>query len=97
MQNVTFNFLYYQWPLSDEGPLSSNSIYYVAASSYGEQEMALPPATGGNPNPPTGPYSDILSDLNGTNPNGVWKLYVVDDTNQKSGWISGSWCLILHP
>ena len=97
VQNVTFNFLYYQWPLSDEGPLSSNSIYYVAASSYGEQEMALPPATGGNPNPPTGPYSDILSDLNGTNPNGVWKLYVVDDTNQKSGWISGSWCLILHP
>lgn len=33
----------------------------------------------------------------GKDPRGVWKLYIVDDTNQRSGFISGSWCLILNP
>lgn len=38
-----------------------------------------------------------MSDLNGTDPRGDWKLYIVDDTGQRSGSISGSWCLILNP
>ena len=33
----------------------------------------------------------------GDDPYGVWKLYIVDDTtDQRSGSISGSWCLILN-
>jgi hypothetical protein len=51
----------------------------------------------GNPNPPAGPYATDLRLLNGINPNGIWRLCVVDDTNQRSGFISGSWCLILNP
>ncbi len=34
-----------------------------------------------------------LSVFNGTNPNGTWSLYVVDDAAQDSGLISGGWQL----
>jgi len=31
------------------------------------------------------------------NPNRTWRLYIVDDRGQRSGSISGSWCLTLYP
>lgn len=34
-----------------------------------------------------------LSVFNGTDPNGTWSLYVVDDANQDAGLISGGWQL----
>ena len=34
-----------------------------------------------------------LSVFNGTNPNGVWSLYVVDDSSSNQGSISGGWAL----
>jgi subtilisin-like proprotein convertase family protein len=40
---------------------------------------------------PTGASS--LSQFNGTNPNGNWSLYVVDDQTFDSGTIAGGWCL----
>jgi subtilisin-like proprotein convertase family protein len=40
---------------------------------------------------PTG--ASPLSQFNGTNPNGNWSLYVVDDQSMDSGTISGGWCL----
>ena len=42
--------------------------------------------------PPTGA---LLADLNGVNPNGEWRLYVVDDQGTDTGEISGGWKLEL--
>jgi subtilisin-like proprotein convertase family protein len=44
------------------------------------------------PGAPAGPYGTSLSVFNGTDPNGDWQLYVIDDTNQFTGSITG-WSL----
>ena len=36
---------------------------------------------------PVGPYSLLLSGLNGQTPNGTWSLYVFDDSNAQTGSI----------
>jgi subtilisin-like proprotein convertase family protein len=45
---------------------------------------------------PTGPYGTAFSVFDGTNPNGTWSLYVVDDTNGDAGTIAGGWTLTLE-
>jgi uncharacterized repeat protein (TIGR01451 family) len=44
---------------------------------------------------PAGPYATTLSAFNGTNPNGVWTLYIMDDTDQNFGSILTGWTLNL--
>ena len=44
---------------------------------------------------PAGPYATNLSVFNGTSPNGVWTLYIVDDTDQNNGTILSGWSLNL--
>jgi len=44
---------------------------------------------------PAGPYPAALSGFNGTNPNGTWSLYVVDDAVGDVGNISGGWSLTI--
>ncbi len=44
---------------------------------------------------PSGPYGDTLSVFNGSNPNGLWSLYAVDDTAYDSGSIVRGWRLTL--
>ncbi len=93
--NLFFAYVYGAPP--DESPIPSNQDSYFGDWNYGEQETSFPLASGGDPDPPNGPYTDTLADLNGVNPNGVWRLYIVDDTNDRAGFIAGSWCLILQP
>jgi len=42
---------------------------------------------------PAGPYGSALSVYNGINPNGTWRLYVVDDQGGDIGNINGGWRL----
>ena len=41
------------------------------------------------------PYATNLSVFNGTDPNGAWQLYVVDDSSQNIGTIAGGWSLTI--
>ncbi|HSU53204.1 MAG TPA: lysyl oxidase family protein, partial [Candidatus Dormibacteraeota bacterium] len=44
---------------------------------------------------PAAPYATTLSTFNGTAPNGIWALYVVDDGPNDQGSIAGGWSLTL--
>ena len=39
------------------------------------------------------PYGGTMGNFNGTNPNGDWNLFVVDDLGGDMGSISGGWCI----
>jgi len=58
-------------------------------TNYGSGDVLPAPA-------PAGPYGSLLALFNGTNPNGVWRLYVVDDTALNSGVLAGGWRLDLN-
>jgi uncharacterized repeat protein (TIGR01451 family) len=57
-------------------------------SNYGTGDAFPAPAPGGT-------YGTNLSVFDGSNPNGTWQLFVVDDRSANSGNISGGWTLIL--
>ena len=42
---------------------------------------------------PLGPYAASLAAFNGSDPNGTWSLYVVDDALMDIGTIAGGWSL----
>jgi uncharacterized repeat protein (TIGR01451 family) len=71
----------------------------VASGSW--QPSAYPPApvffTNAPPttNPPAGPYGAAMSLFNGSNPNGTWLLFVMDDSSGDSGGISNGWSLAI--
>lgn len=44
---------------------------------------------------PAGPYGTTLSVFNGSNPNGTWKLYVIDDSPGDTGNITNGWSLTI--
>jgi subtilisin-like proprotein convertase family protein len=88
VSNADIAFQQYWSPPSQAGPILAPGQYYV---TYG------PSNDGGVtqlPGAPTGPYSADLSDVQGHNPNGVWKLYIYDDYQPGGvGQITGSWTL----
>lgn len=47
------------------------------------------------PAPLVGPYGASFAPFIGTDPNGVWKLYIVDDVDGNSGEISGGWSITI--
>ena len=44
---------------------------------------------------PAGPYSTDLSTFNGVSANGNWRLFVVDDSPNAKGNVSGGWSLVI--
>jgi uncharacterized repeat protein (TIGR01451 family) len=59
-------------------------------SNYGAGPDEFPT---GAPPPPPGPYANSLAVFNGTDPNGTWKLYIVDALLGGSGSMAGGWQL----
>ncbi|MCW9683546.1 calcium-binding protein, partial [Dolichospermum planctonicum UHCC 0167] len=45
---------------------------------------------------PEGPYNTDFSVFNGTNPNGEWRLYIVDDFFIDSGNVAGGWSISIE-
>jgi uncharacterized repeat protein (TIGR01451 family) len=45
---------------------------------------------------PGGPYAGALAEFAGTDPNGVWSLYVRDDSGGDAGVIAGGWALLIE-
>jgi uncharacterized repeat protein (TIGR01451 family) len=69
-------------PLPNGTPIASGSYQ---PSGYGSVTFPAPA--------PAAPYGAALSALNGHNPNGVWSLYLFDDSNGDGGLISAGWTL----
>jgi len=63
----------------------------LASTSYRCATYHLAPSL---PSPaPAGPYATALAAFNGTNPNGVWSLYVNDTQAGDGGQIAGGWAV----
>jgi subtilisin-like proprotein convertase family protein len=66
------------------GPIASGSY---KPSNCGSGDTGFPP------NAPAGPYAAGLTICDGANPNGVWSLFVQDDSHGDSGIIPNGWSL----
>lgn len=73
------------WPTGTYKPAA-----YYAGSIF---DPPGPGATYGNPGPISGGTATFGSVFGGTNPNGVWNLYVVDFEPGDSGSFAGGWSL----
>lgn len=69
--------------IPDDGPLTSGRF---SPSNYDGALDVFPDG-------PVAPFATALSDFVGTNPNGNWSLYIVDDTAADSGSLSRGWSL----
>lgn len=89
------------FPMSDTSPVTLT--FDDTAARLAPETTAL---TGGSYRPtdyqpgdefhppaPAGPFAAALSAFNGTDPNGVWQLFVLDDTASDGGGILGGWSL----
>lgn len=70
-------------PVPQSGTLNDGTY---RPSDYKASDSYFSPA-------PVGPYSKVLSDLIGTDPNGTWSLWVQDDATPDVGAINGGWTL----
>ncbi len=63
--------------MPDAGPLVSGTFRPTNINAIGADTFNAPA--------PGAPYGTALSEFNGTNPNGIWSLYVLDDLSGDSG------------
>ena len=76
------------WPV----PLTSGTFQPFDNDAPGSDPFPAP-AGGGAAPPQDGGMS--LSTFDGTNPNGVWRLYVIDDDSTSLGRLAGGWSLTI--
>lgn len=76
------------WPV----PLVSGTYTPTDNDATGNDAFPAPPSGGSAPPQDGGP---ALSAFDGANPNGAWKLYVVDDTIGSAGQFAGGWSLTI--
>ena len=85
--------------IPDAGPLASGTY---KPSAYGSSKDVFAAPAPAAPYPTASPSgSDTLASVfNGTNPNGIWSLYLMDDVASpgEAAEIAGGWCLtVLGP
>lgn len=73
--------------IPDAGPMVTGT---VRPTNFGTGET-IPDIPGPNPNSSTAGPATLASVFNGTNPNGTWKLYIVDDATTSAGTVTGGW------
>ncbi|HRQ41014.1 MAG TPA: DUF4397 domain-containing protein [Chloroflexota bacterium] len=71
------------------GPLPDST--QIVAGIY--QPTDYEPGDTFDPPAPTPSAATTLATFNGTNPNGDWNLFIMDDTGSDSGELTGGWCL----
>ncbi len=81
--------------LTFDDDASSPMPRFGSLSSGAYQPTAFSPAPVFSNPAPAGPYTAVLSSLNGINPNGLWSLFVEDDRGGDFGAISNGWSLTL--
>ena len=70
--------------LPSNAPILSGN-YQPTDINLGGPDFFPPPA-------PAGPYTNAtLATFNGMNPNGAWKLFIVDDQGSDTGQLAGGW------
>lgn len=71
------------------GPLPDST--QIISGTY--QPTDYEPGDAFDPPAPTPSTATTLATFNGTNPNGDWHLYIMDDTGSDLGQLAGGWCL----
>lgn len=79
--------------LPDEDPAASGSYKPTNYSRSSIDACPTEPDPDVWPTAPASPYGQTLSVFDGTNPNGTWKLYIVDDCAGDAGSLAGGWSL----
>jgi hypothetical protein len=82
----------------DSGLLTGSVNWPLLCSNYDDPpdppEASFPDPIGGGMSPPKAPYgSSMVEGRPSFNPNGTWRLYIVDDNAGATGSITGSWTL----
>jgi hypothetical protein len=78
----------------DSDPLSTGR--WLPMDHFSEDDFGLPSNDSFSAAAPQGPYTADLSVFNGTNPNGVWSLFVKDDAVDAAGKIINGWSLSIN-
>jgi Ca2+-binding RTX toxin-like protein len=66
---------------------------FVGGLTYRPADYEMPGLEPYNPPAPPPPHGLTLSTSNGSNPNGIWSLYVFDDHFPASGQFGGGWSM----
>ena len=86
LNNVTLTF--------DDAAANSLTTSQITNGTYKPTNIGLADAAFPLPAPAM-PYANSLSTFNGINPNGVWSLFIVDDSGTDGGTIASGWRIFI--